>query len=91
MIIFICIYLLIGIGIQVVGQLLSDEFMAKSVDAFDVVVFNDYPDHEENLREVGELKTSKFWILIHTVLWPVNILIGVWFYIKLVLYFRKKK
>lgn len=90
MIIFICIYLLIGIGIQIVGQLLSNEFVAKSLDALDVVVFNDYPDHEENMQEAEELKTSKRWLLVHTLLWPVNVLIGIWYMIKVILYFKTK-
>lgn len=90
MIIFICIYLLIGIGIQVVGQLLDDEVLATGFDVVDKVAYNEHPDHDENMQVVDECKSSKGWLLIHVLLWPINVLIGIWYMIKFILYFKTK-
>lgn len=75
MIIFICIYLLIGIGFQIMGQLLDKKVLDASADVVDMVLFEEESDHEDNAKIVDDLLSKKRWILVNVIAWPINVLV----------------
>jgi len=85
MIIFICIYLLIGLVIQLLGQFWAAKDINnfyKSADLMDLVLFEQNPDVDENKKRVNDQLNKKRWIIVNTLLWPVSIMITLVLFIK---------
>lgn len=85
MIIFICIYLLIGLVIQLIGQFWAahniNGFYA-SADLMDLVLFEQDPNVDENKNLVNDVLDKKRWIIVNTLLWPVNVIVVLVLFIK---------
>lgn len=84
---FICIYLLIGIGIQLVflSGVISDNDLVAGLDLLDLVLFEDDPDHEENRQVINDLMNMKRYILFGILVWPINVVVSTIFLIKFII------
>lgn len=87
---FICIYLLIGIGIQLVflSGVISDNDLVAGADLVDLVLFEDEPDHEDNRQMINDLMDKKRYILVGILVWPINVVMSIIFGIKFIILTR---
>lgn len=91
---FICYYLMVGLGIQLFlrmafSKTVSEaETMKQTMDVVDYALFDD-TSQSNSVEEADEFLNSKLVLIINVLVWPLNIAIGAYILIKLKWPFRK--